>query len=56
MRSLQVALFVIGVVCLVVSAFFAGGGMGDTLWRAGVAVLLSDLVLMGLWRTAPTHH
>jgi preprotein translocase subunit SecF len=49
MRILQVALFVFGVLCLLGAVPFVGGVMGDALWRAGVAALLVDVVLILLW-------
>jgi hypothetical protein len=48
-RNLEVAIFVVGVLSFVLSAFFAGQGMGDILWRAGVAAMLTDLALRALW-------
>ena len=49
MRTFQVALFVVGAVAFLVSLAFAGGWIGDTLWRAGIAFMVSDLVVMRLW-------
>jgi hypothetical protein len=53
MRSLQVALFVLALLLLLASLAFVGGVAGDALWRAGVAALLVDLVLIRLWPSAP---
>ena len=53
MRQLQVALFTLAVVAFVAAIFFVGDMMGDTLWRAGVAALLVDLVCVKLWPAAP---
>jgi hypothetical protein len=33
----------------VAALFFIGNEMGDTLWRAGIAILLLDLACMQLW-------
>jgi hypothetical protein len=52
MRNLQFGIFVLGVVSFLASAFFVGQGMGDTLWRVGVAAMLVDLVCLRLWPAA----
>jgi len=49
MRTLQVGIFAFGVLAFLASAVFIGKGMGDTLWRTGVAAMLIDLVCMKLW-------
>lgn len=49
MRILQIVLFVIGVIAFIVAAFFAGTETGDILWRAGIAILLLDVVCIMLW-------
>ena len=49
MRTLQVVIFGLGLLAFLVSAFFAGGGTGDTLWRVGVGAMLTDLVFIRLW-------
>jgi hypothetical protein len=48
MRILQVALFEIGLVAFIAALFFIGSENGDMLWRAGLAVLLVDLVYIKL--------
>jgi len=53
MRLLQVTLFIFALVAFVAATFFAGTEMGDILWRAGVAVLLLDLVCLKLWPASP---
>jgi hypothetical protein len=40
MRNLHVAIFIAGVASFLASLLFVGQGMGDTLWRAGVAATL----------------
>lgn len=52
MRSLQVALFVLGAASFLAAAFFIGQGMGDTLWRLGVAAMLTELACIRLWPSA----
>ena len=52
MRTLQVVIFCIGVVSFLAALAFVGQDMGDTLWRAGVASLLIDLVVVKLWPTS----
>ncbi len=49
MRNLQVAVFIVGVLSFLASALFVGQGMGDTLWRAGVAAMLTDLAWTAVW-------
>ncbi len=49
MKVMQVGLFVVGLLAFVGALFAAGSELGDILWRAGVAVLLLDLVAMKLW-------
>jgi hypothetical protein len=49
MRNAQVGLFVFALLCLVAAVSFIGHDTGDTLWRAGLAVLLIDLVAIQLW-------
>ena len=44
MRNIQIVLFVFGLLSYIASAFFIGQGVGDTLWRVGVAAMLTDLV------------
>lgn len=51
MRTLQVAIFILGVVAFLASALFIGQGVGDTFWRTGVAVMLIDAVCTRLWPT-----
>jgi hypothetical protein len=51
MRVFQILLFALAVASLVVAAVAAGTELGDILWRAGVAALLTDLVVMKLWPT-----
>lgn len=49
MRRLQVIIFCIGVLSFFAAVFFIGNDMGETLWRAGVALLLIDLTFAKLW-------
>jgi hypothetical protein len=49
MRLLQVTLLVVGILAFVAAGVAAGSELGDTFWRAGIAVLLTDVVVMKLW-------
>jgi len=49
MRILQVFLFFVGLAAFIAAIFFIGANTGDTLWRAGVATLLLDVVCVMLW-------
>ena len=49
MRLLQVVLFFIAIIAFIISLFFMGALMGDVLWRAGMAILLLDIVFIMLW-------
>jgi hypothetical protein len=49
MRNLQIAIFILGVLAFLGSAAFIGLGMGDTLWRTGVAAMLVDAIFTRLW-------
>lgn len=49
MKALQIALFVLAVAAFLAALVAAGTDLGDIFWRAGMALLLSDLVVMKLW-------
>jgi hypothetical protein len=49
MRYFQVSLFILALAAFVAALFFVGSGTGDTLWRAGIAALMLDIVCMMLW-------
>lgn len=49
MGILKKGLFVLGLAAFVASAVTAGSLLGDIFWRAGIATLLIDLVLIQLW-------
>jgi hypothetical protein len=49
MRYIQVILFFAAVLAFIVSLFFIGSVIGDALWRAGMAILLLDIVGIMLW-------
>jgi hypothetical protein len=49
MRFLEVGLFLVGIAAFLAAIFFIGSDMGNTLWRAGVAFLLIDIVCLKLW-------
>lgn len=54
MRIVHVILFGLAIVTLLISAATAGGMLGDIFWRAGIAILLVDLVAMRLWPATGT--
>lgn len=49
MRNLRVAVFIVGVLSFLASVLFVGQGMGDTLWRAGVAAMLTAMAWTAVW-------
>jgi Na+-translocating ferredoxin:NAD+ oxidoreductase RnfD subunit len=53
MRRLQVVLLVLALAALIAALFFVGTDTGDALWRAGIASLLLDIVVIKLWPTSP---
>jgi hypothetical protein len=53
MRYLQIVLFVGAALSFIIALFFAGTVTGDILWRAGIAILLFDVVCIMLWPTKP---
>ncbi len=52
MRQFQIVGFGLGLAAFAVSAFFAGKLMGDTFWKVGMAVMISDIVCILLWPAA----
>lgn len=48
-RVLAKGLFILGVAAFLASAVAVGTALGDVLWRACVALMLIDLVLVHLW-------
>jgi hypothetical protein len=52
MRSFQIALFILGTASMVGSAFGIGKEFGETLFNAGIALLLIDVVCIQLWPSA----
>jgi hypothetical protein len=52
MRQFQIAVFVLGTASFVAAACFAGKELGDTLWRAGMAAVLFDIMCVQLWPAA----
>lgn len=49
MRNLQIVLFVIAILSFIVALIYAGSITGEILWRAGISILLVDVVLIMLW-------
>lgn len=52
MRQAQVILFLLGAASLIASAFGLGKDYGETLYNAGIAILLIDIVFILLWPSA----
>ena len=52
MRWFQIAMFALGTVSMIGSAFGIGKDFGETLFNAGIAFLLIDLVCIQLWPSA----
>jgi hypothetical protein len=52
MRQAQIVLFIIGAASLIASAFGLGKDYGETLYNAGIAILLIDIVFIQLWTSA----
>ncbi len=52
MRILQIIVFVLGVMAFLASLAFMGKQVGDDLWRAGIALMASDAVLLLLFPVA----
>ncbi len=49
MRQAQNGIFILGVISFLAAAAFMGEDTGDTLWRAGIAAMLIDIVFIKLW-------
>ena len=49
MRWLKLTFFVLGTIAFLAALFFIGKQTGDDLWKAGVAFMLGDVVLIMLW-------
>jgi hypothetical protein len=49
MRQFQIIAFLLGVAAFLASACFIGAMMGDTLWKVGVAIMVSNIVCVLLW-------
>ncbi len=49
MRSLQIILFVVAILTFITALISAGSVTGDIFWRAGIAILLIDVVCIMLW-------
>ena len=52
MRRAQIILFILGAAFLTASAFGIGKDYGETLYNAGIAILLFDIVFIQLWPSA----
>jgi len=49
MRTTQIVIFWVGTLSFIASALFIGQQTGDTLWRAGLAAMMTDFVCTRLW-------
>ena len=49
MRYVQIAICVLGAASLILSAFGIGKDYGETLYNAGIALLVLDVVCIQLW-------
>ncbi len=49
MKRLHLAFFLLGVIGFLSSPLFIGSQTGADLWKAGVAFMLGDVVLIQLW-------
>jgi hypothetical protein len=49
MRLFQIVLFLVAALSFIAALFFIGSDTGLDLWRAGVAILLIDVVFLMLW-------
>ena len=52
MRWFQIAMFVLGTASMIGAAFGIGKDFGETLFNAGIAFLLIDVVCIQLWPLA----
>ncbi|NMC36902.1 MAG: hypothetical protein GYA41_01090 [Bacteroidales bacterium] len=52
MRQIQIVLYIVGAASLIASAFGLGKDYGETLYNAGIAILLIDIVSIQLWPSA----
>ena len=49
MRILEIVSFFVALTALIAALVTAGTALGDIFWRAGIAVLLVDIVMMMIW-------
>ena len=49
MRRVQIVLFALGMASLIGALFFIGENTGEDLWKAGIALMLVDVVCIQLW-------
>jgi hypothetical protein len=54
MRTVQIGIFILGLVSFLAAAFFTGEDTGETLWKTGTAAMLIDMVFMKLWPSMKT--
>ncbi len=51
MRYLQIIGFIGGLAAFFGAAYYTGSQRGETLWKTGMAFMLSDITLILLWPT-----
>ena len=49
MKPLHIIGFLLGVAAFLTSACYTGRQLGDTYWKVGIAIMISDIVLILLW-------
>jgi len=49
MRLLHIIGFLLGIAAFFTSAYYTGHLLGDTFWKVGMAIMLSNIVLILLW-------
>ena len=54
MRILEIVAFFVALTALIAALVTAGTPLGDIFWRAGIAVLLVDIVMMMIWPRSPS--
>lgn len=50
MKNIQTILLHLGLAAFILSLFFVGSVAGDSLWRAGMAILMIDITIIMLFK------
>ena len=53
MKPLHIIGFGLGIAAFLTSAYFTGRQLGDTFWKVGMAIMISDIVCILLSRPKP---